>query len=104
MAQYNVHTSMAALHIFDTPVGYQPPRGFAVNFAVSYNQRDSQQTLEFDIPNAGEILSLARTGPVTGSRTSTPAAWMPVTLRSDAPVAGAISSPTIVRARSLPSR
>ena len=51
MAQYDVATSEASLHIFDTPVGYQPPRGMGVGFTVNYNQRDSQQSLDFTQTN-----------------------------------------------------
>ena len=55
MAQYDVATSEASLHIFDTPVGYQPPRGMSVGFAVSYNERDSDpsdQIFDFTQTNA----------------------------------------------------
>jgi RHS repeat-associated protein len=43
MARYSVHSMLASLNIEDTPVGYAPPRGPAVNFTASYNQRDAQQ-------------------------------------------------------------
>jgi RHS repeat-associated protein len=43
MAEYNFHTALVALNIVDTPVGYTPPVGPAINFTVTYNQRDSFQ-------------------------------------------------------------
>jgi RHS repeat-associated protein len=40
MADYNVDAARVSLSISDTPVGYTPPRGPAVNFTVSYQQRE----------------------------------------------------------------
>ncbi len=41
MARYSVHSMLASLNIVDSPIGYQPPIGPAVNFTVTYNQRDA---------------------------------------------------------------
>ncbi len=41
MARYSFHTMLVSLHIIDTPVGYTPPRGQAVKFKVTYNQREA---------------------------------------------------------------
>jgi RHS repeat-associated protein len=43
MARYSVHSLLVSLNIADVPVGYSPPRGPAVTFEVTYNQRDSFQ-------------------------------------------------------------
>ncbi len=40
MARYSAHAMLASLNIIDTPLRYVPPRGPAVDFSVSYNQRD----------------------------------------------------------------
>jgi RHS repeat-associated protein len=40
MANYSFHTMIVGLHVFDTPVGYAPPRGPAVQFGVNYHQRE----------------------------------------------------------------
>jgi RHS repeat-associated protein len=53
MARYSAHAMLASLNIEDTPVGYTPPRGPAVNFTVTYNQRDDQQPQTFTYSNLG---------------------------------------------------
>jgi RHS repeat-associated protein len=53
MAEWNFHTMLIALNIVDTPVGYTPPRGPAVNFTVTYNERDSFQPALFSYWNLG---------------------------------------------------
>lgn len=53
MAEWNFHTMLIALNIVDTPVGYTPPRGPAVNFTVTYNERDSFQPAVFSYWNLG---------------------------------------------------
>jgi RHS repeat-associated protein len=40
MAQYNAHLMLVSLNIADIPVGYAPPRGPAMEFQVTYNQKD----------------------------------------------------------------
>jgi RHS repeat-associated protein len=40
MAQYTVNLMLVNLHVWDTPVGYKPPVGPAMEFQVAYNQRE----------------------------------------------------------------
>jgi RHS repeat-associated protein len=40
MAHYVVNLLLVNLHIMDSPVGYRPPVGPAIEFAVAYNQRE----------------------------------------------------------------
>jgi RHS repeat-associated protein len=40
MADYNVDAARVSLSISDTPVGYAPPKGLAVRFTASYQQRE----------------------------------------------------------------
>ncbi len=40
MATYNVDASRISLSLSDTPIGYAPPKGPAVRFSVSYQQRE----------------------------------------------------------------
>jgi RHS repeat-associated protein len=44
MPVYNVHATVVSLNIQDIPLGYQPPRGAAINFKLTYNQRDKKDT------------------------------------------------------------
>jgi RHS repeat-associated protein len=53
MAQYMFHFLLGNLHIADFPVGYRPSVGPDMNFAVSYNHRESQQLLPFSYSNLG---------------------------------------------------
>ena len=53
MAQYSVHSMLASLNIQDTPLRYSPPRGPAINFTVTYNQKESQQPAIFNYSNLG---------------------------------------------------
>jgi RHS repeat-associated protein len=53
MARYSAHSMLASLNIEDTPFGYSPPRGPAINFTVTYNQRDTQQSSTFNYSNLG---------------------------------------------------
>jgi len=53
MARYSAHSMLASLNIEDTPIGYSPPRGPAINFTVTYNQRDNQQPSTFNYSNLG---------------------------------------------------
>ena len=53
MARYSFHTMLVNLHITDSPVGYSPPRGPGVNFAVTYNQREVFQPQIFAYGNVG---------------------------------------------------
>ena len=53
MAVYNVHLMLVSLNITDIPVGYAPPRGPAVGFQVTYNQKESFQPSIFTYSNLG---------------------------------------------------
>ena len=53
MARYSAHSMLASLNIVDTPIGYTPPRGPAINFTVTYNQRDGVQPQTFTYSNLG---------------------------------------------------
>ena len=53
MAQYTAHSMLASLNVEDTPLRYTPPRGPAINFTVTYNQRDTQQPQTFNYSNLG---------------------------------------------------
>ena len=53
MARYSAHAMLASLNIEDTPIRYLPPRGSAINFTVTYNQRDTQQPQTFNYSNLG---------------------------------------------------
>lgn len=53
MAHYSVHSMLVSLNIQDTPLRYSPPYGPAVDFAVTYNQRDTQQPATFSYSNLG---------------------------------------------------
>jgi RHS repeat-associated protein len=53
MAGYSFHTMLVSLHVFDTPVGYAPPRGPGVEFQVNYHQREVFQPQVFTYSNLG---------------------------------------------------
>jgi len=53
MASYFIHLMLASLHIEDTPISYNPPRGSAIEFRVAYNQREAHQPDNFDYSNFG---------------------------------------------------
>jgi RHS repeat-associated protein len=53
MAQYSAHAMLASLNIEDTPLRYSPPVGPAINFTVTYNQKESQQPATFNYSNLG---------------------------------------------------
>ncbi|MCI0658119.1 MAG: cysteine peptidase family C39 domain-containing protein, partial [Acidobacteria bacterium] len=54
MAVYRFHLLRASLSIDDTPVGYSPPRGPAVRFQATYNQREAYQPATFTFSNLGK--------------------------------------------------
>ena len=60
MPRYNVHLSMVSLHIKDTPVFYKPSLGPAINFTVSYHQRDPNPDTNFSYSNFGQKRTLDR--------------------------------------------
>src|SRR5438309_714008 len=53
MARYSAHSMLASLNIEDTPIHYSSPRGPAINFTVTYNQRETQQPQTFSYSNLG---------------------------------------------------
>jgi RHS repeat-associated protein len=54
MPEYSFHALLASLNIADIPVGYTPPLGPAVNFTVTYNQREAGQPANFAYSNLGQ--------------------------------------------------
>ena len=53
MARYAVHLLRVSLNISDAPVGYQPPRGPAVVFRATYNERETNQPAVYNYSNLG---------------------------------------------------
>jgi YD repeat-containing protein len=53
MGQYSFHTMLVSLHLFDSPVGYTPPRGPSVEFQLNYHQREAFQPQTFTYFNLG---------------------------------------------------
>lgn len=53
MARYSIHLLLASLHIEDTPISYNSPRGPSTDFKVVYNQREANQPTTFDHSNLG---------------------------------------------------
>jgi hypothetical protein len=53
MAGAAVDLLYISLGLRDTPVGYTPPVGPAVNFEVTYNQREAAQPANFTYSNFG---------------------------------------------------
>lgn len=53
MAQFSVHALLVSLNIIDRPLRYTPPVGPAVDFIVTYNQKDTQQPATFGYSNLG---------------------------------------------------
>jgi RHS repeat-associated protein len=53
MATYRAHLMEVSLNVYDTPVGYSPTIGPAVQFTVTYNQRESHQPQIFSYSNLG---------------------------------------------------
>ena len=54
MAQYTIQAMLVSLHIWDTPVGYVPPRGLDMHFQLEYNQREAFQPTTFNYSNLGQ--------------------------------------------------
>jgi RHS repeat-associated protein len=53
MARYTIHAMLVSLNLVDTPLSYSPPRGSAIDFTVTYNQRENQQPASFNYSNLG---------------------------------------------------
>ncbi|CAJ0744847.1 hypothetical protein R16034_04874 [Ralstonia edaphis] len=54
MPRYNVHGMVVSLNLVDTPVSYRPPKGPAINFTLTYNQREAYQPANFSYFNFGQ--------------------------------------------------
>ncbi|MBK9774260.1 MAG: hypothetical protein IPP57_26145 [Candidatus Obscuribacter sp.] len=53
MARADVYSMLASLHIYDTPLGYTPPVGPAINFRLDYNQDQTNQPGSFAFTTLG---------------------------------------------------
>jgi RHS repeat-associated protein len=53
MARCSAHLMLVSLNIFDTPIWYKPTRGPAINFQVTYNQRDPYSQVAPNYSNLG---------------------------------------------------
>jgi len=53
MASYSVHSMLVSLNITDTPLRYSPQLGPAIDFRVTYNQKETQQPAAFPYSNLG---------------------------------------------------
>ncbi len=53
MAAYKVNLMLVNLHVWDSPVGYQPPVGPRMHFVVNYNQREVFQPQLPEYSNLG---------------------------------------------------
>jgi len=53
MASYSIHLMLASLHIQDTPISSNSPRGPSTDFKVVYNQREANQPTTFAYGNLG---------------------------------------------------
>jgi RHS repeat-associated protein len=53
MTTYTMHTMLASLSLHDTPVGYTPPLGPNIYFAITYNQNEANQPATFYFSNLG---------------------------------------------------
>ncbi|HKP94564.1 MAG TPA: RHS repeat-associated core domain-containing protein [Fibrobacteria bacterium] len=58
MPTYRFHTMLASLNIMDVPLGYAPPRGPAVDFRITYSQREASQPMTFNYSNLGNKWTL----------------------------------------------
>ncbi|MGB7745827.1 MAG: RHS repeat-associated core domain-containing protein [Verrucomicrobiia bacterium] len=54
MAQYYMQAALVSLYVWDTPIGYIPPRGMDMHLRVSYDQRDTGQPSTFQYSNFGQ--------------------------------------------------
>jgi RHS repeat-associated protein len=53
MTTYTMHTMLASLSLYDTPLGYKPPIGPSVEFTAYYNQNEANQPATFYYSNLG---------------------------------------------------
>jgi RHS repeat-associated protein len=54
LAGYTIQLQLAGISIMDTPVGYTPPRGPALDFTVVHNHREIGQPAIFPFSNLGK--------------------------------------------------
>ena len=81
MAAYSIHLLLASLHIEDTPVSYNSPRGPSTAFKVVYNQREANQPATFSYSNLGPKWTFNWLSYVTDNGPSVPPANPPVYAR-----------------------
>ncbi len=53
MPEYDFHVAVVSLNVTDTPVGYAPPRGPAIELGITYNSREDFQPQTFTFTNLG---------------------------------------------------
>ena len=58
MAKASAYTMLASLKIDDTPLGYTPPLGPAIDFHVTYNHGQTNQPSSFSFSNLGQNWNL----------------------------------------------
>ncbi|HJW33211.1 MAG TPA: hypothetical protein VJ505_07585 [Holophagaceae bacterium] len=65
MPVYSFDLPYVALEFNDNPVGYRPPRGYPVNFELSYTQQDTYQPQTFTYSNVGPLWTFSWTAYIT---------------------------------------
>jgi RHS repeat-associated protein len=73
LATYNIHLLLASLNIEDTPLFFTPPRGPAIGFTVTYNQREANQPANFSYFNFGQKWTCDWISYIKDNGTNTPA-------------------------------
>lgn len=53
MPAYSIHAMLVSLNVTDTPLFYDPPRGPAMHFTVTYNQREPDRSANPNYTNFG---------------------------------------------------
>lgn len=53
MPTYSVNPMLIGLVLHDTPLSYRPPKGPAIDFQITYNQKDTDQPSSFTFGNLG---------------------------------------------------
>ena len=53
MPTYSIHSMLVSLNVQDTPLFYDPPRGPAMRFTVTYNQRENDRSANPSYTNFG---------------------------------------------------
>jgi RHS repeat-associated protein len=70
MARYSVHSEDVSLNVEDRPLRYAPPRGPAIDFIVTYNQKETDQPATFAYSNLGPKWTFNWLGYVTDYHTT----------------------------------